>query len=165
MLKLLLPLLALLPGTALADTRIPDTRVSYKVSRAGSVNAGMVFIDEQYSASGQTYLAVKCQAGQPQVSLYSQQPLAQAAQPTDIALSWDGGEVYLAAGHVRRDRQRGTLSVWDAERGASSGLLGVLTGTRRSVSLTVFRPGYSQLTYNFPVKGFLQGMQAVHFCR
>ncbi|WP_261663470.1 hypothetical protein [Deinococcus sp. Marseille-Q6407] len=165
-LRPLLPLLALLGSTAaLADTRIPGTTASYKVSSSQGVNTSMAFVDEKYDTSGRTYLAVKCQAGSPQVSLYSKNPLGRSAGPADIVLTWDGGEPYLVSGAVQRDRQTGTLGVWDAERGASSGMLGVLTGARRNVSLTVLRPGYSQLTYTFPTAGFLKAMQAIRFCR
>ncbi|ADY27008.1 hypothetical protein Deipr_1876 [Deinococcus proteolyticus MRP] len=149
-------------GTALADTRVPNSKVSY--------NSDMVFIDEQSSTGGKTYVAFVCESYGVAFRLYSKNPLstekefAKSSAMSIIAYA-DGEKLGYAQGSVRRDRQTGQLGVWETTGGLSSALYTAFIDADSSISVTALRNGYDPVTYRFPTKGLLTGLKAINYCR
>ena len=164
--KILLLAAALL-GTALADQRVPGTSVSYKVQKTGGQNTSMVFFDAASDKTGKTYLAFKCHGkGSYTMSLYSRDVLA--TSETDVGLILKQGKTLgSGTGYVRKDRQTGKFSVWEAEYAdVSEGLYKSLIDANGPLSVTVLREGGNlvPVSYQFDSRGLSAGMKAVSGC-
>ena len=163
----ILLLAAALAGTALADQRVPGTSVSYKVQKTGGQNTSMVFFDAAGDPSGKTYLAFKCHGkGSYTMSLYSRDVLA--TSETDVLLMVKQGKTLASGpGYVRKDKQTGKFSVWEAEYAdVSAGLYKSLIDANGPLAVTVMREGGNlvPVSYQFDSRGLTAGMKAVSAC-
>lgn len=151
--------LLLCTSSALADTRIPGSKVSY--------NSKGVYVDERYDTIGKTYLAILCQNGAPEISIFSKNALASEQASPHIDVQWTRDSEYLGTsdGTVRRNRQSGQLSVWTMDRSYTAALFLEMHSAKSSLSATVFRGGLSPVTFTFPTKGIHTALQAVDYCR
>ncbi|ADY25514.1 hypothetical protein Deipr_0344 [Deinococcus proteolyticus MRP] len=121
-----LALAGLLSGSvALANTRIPGTTVSYKVSsrtdsEGRKINTSMIFVDASNEPSGKTYLAFMC--GEYFDRLYTNVTLGTAKEVNDgtiggLSYRIDAGAFKPLNGGLRLDAQTGKRSSVTANRG------------------------------------------------
>lgn len=166
--KKLLPYLAALTiGTALADTRIPSTQVSYKIKRDALTgqNAGTVFIDALEDASGKTFVSFACDDGDAYMRLYSKTILGYyVGEPMDFLLRADDGRLRAGAGRLRESTQTNRLTVIDVGLGQSLDGLKLFLASQSKVVIRIERFEMASLTYTFPVKGFVKAIQAIKQC-
>lgn len=163
----LLTAAAVLGGTSLADSRIPGTRVSYKVQKEGlgGTNASMIFVDAAEDPSGKTYVSFVCDLGAPYFRLDTKYALVNSrGEPAGIIYRADQGNFHSALGTVRENRQTGKLTVMEITDSDSDELLRLFLSARSKVVVRLMTLSASSVTYTFPVKGFSQAYRAVKGC-
>lgn len=168
--RALLLVLACLSSTALADVKIPNTKVSYRVASDPMTdrNASMVFIDAKEDPSGQTYVAVVCDAGLPTFRMYTRDPLA-APYELDFNLPLyyrvDSGPIERVSSWPRKDIKTGRVTVTESQAADSVTMTFALMGAQKQVVIRFNHYTGRQITYTFPTSGFRQAFTAVKNCR
>ena len=153
--------------SALADTKIPNTRVSYKVKQDPMYdqNAGMVFVDEAADRTGLTYVAFVCDDGSAQFRLYAPTILGSyAGEKVDFSIRVDKGAVKSGLATLQHDNKTGRLSRIEMGYGASMEILTMFMAAKSQVVIRVDRSSGSAVTYTFPTKGFMQAYRAINSC-
>ncbi|GAA5503627.1 hypothetical protein Dxin01_03386 [Deinococcus xinjiangensis] len=153
--------------SALADTNIPNTRVSYKVKQDPMYdqNASMVFVDDSADRSGKTYAAFVCDSGDAQFLLYSPTILGSyAGEKLDFSIRADKGVVKSGLATLQHDNQTGRLSRIEMGYGVSMEILTMFMSAKNQVVIRVDRSSGSAVTYTFPTKGFMQAYRAINSC-
>lgn len=156
-----------LSGTALADTRIPSTQVSYKVKKDPLTgrNAGMVFVDALEDRSGKTYVNFACDDGDAYMRLYSKTILGHfVGEQVDFLLRVDDGRLRGGYGRLREDTQTNRLAVLDVNLEQSLDALKLFLAARSKVVIRIERFEMAPVTYTFPLKGFVAAIQAIKQC-
>ena len=155
----------LLSAPALADVRVPGTKVSYAIKRDAVTgnNASMVFIDATGDKTGKTYLAFVCDNGTPFARLYTRVTLGATGDEPATYFSASGGKPRSLDGRVREDAQTAKASVLDMTAFSTTQLLQSLL-IDDNVAVRVEREGYSAVTYSFAGNGFKTAWKAVKEC-
>lgn len=155
-------------SVALADTQVPGTKVSYKVSsktdsEGRKINTSMIFVDASNEPSGKTYLAFMC--GEYADRLYTNVTLGTAKEVNDgtiggMSYRMDNGAFKPLNGALRLDNQTGKRSSVNIYDDMSH----VFLTAEKSVTIRVNRTGSSAVGYTFPVKGLAEAFRAVNNC-
>lgn len=151
---------------AAADTKIPNSKVSYKVSKDGFTggNASMVFVDAAEDPSGKTYAAFVCDLGDTYLRIYSKTALGlYSGQAVTLYVRVDNGKPRVGAGTLREDSQRGRLSVLEMNEQSLDALRMFLTAQTK-VAVRINRGNLGPLTLTFPTKGLVQAYRAIGMC-
>ncbi|GGK37421.1 hypothetical protein GCM10008955_34140 [Deinococcus malanensis] len=156
-----------------AEVTIPNTRVSYEVTKdpISDRNTSSIYLDEQ---SSDTYVEFVCTDGIPVFYLHTGNLLmtqAEYDQDKIPALTYrvdsQTARVVPAASleeaeDMDDDTHLTSLAVTDRNDAL---MLSVFRNAQTRVALRVTRSGGRELTYMFPVRGFTQALKAVNNCR
>lgn len=152
---------------ALADTKVPGTRVSYKIKQDAMYdqNASMVFVDDVADKTGKTYVAFVCDNGAAQFRLYAPTVLGSyAGEKVDFSIRADKGTVKTGLANLQHDNSTGRLSRIEMGYGASMEILTMFMAAKTQVIVRVERSSGSTVNYTFPTKGFMQAYRAINSC-
>lgn len=163
----------LLGGAAATEVSIPNTKVSYEVTRdpISDRNTSSIFIDAQ---AGKTYVEFDCLKGVAVFYLFAADQLMtqddydEEAWP-DLTYRVDNQTARTIAGlslepdeDAEDETHLRSLAVEDKNDAL---MFSAFKNAQTKVALRVTRPDGRELTYTFPVKGFAQALKAVNNCK
>ncbi|WP_189074885.1 hypothetical protein [Deinococcus sedimenti] len=170
--KPIILLAALLASVALADVRVPNTKVSYRLALDPMTdrNASMVFIDAAEDSSGQTYVAFKCDAGTPWFGLYTRTPLSsrvdvEMGSSLPIYYRVDSDPIDSIDTFPRYSDKTGQITISEAFQRDSMAMLYAFLSAKTRVMVRFNHYTGRQITYTFPAAGFGKAFQSIKSCR